>query len=97
MIPSGRWAQVVKPKGTLVQTSQYCVEGITLIFTRMPASFHCSTMACTASSSQPGEGRQTISTSIPPGWPASASRRLALATSRVKAGSFAYSGWTGLT
>ena len=44
MMPSGRWAQVVKPKGTLVHTSQYWVEGITLILTRMPASFHCSTM-----------------------------------------------------
>ena len=52
MMPSGRWAQVVKPNGTLVHTSQYCVEGMTLILTRMPASFHCSTMVCTASGSQ---------------------------------------------
>src|SRR4029450_12152272 len=56
MIPRGRWAQVVKPNGTLVHTSQYCVEGMTLILTRMPASFHCSTMLCTASSSQAGWG-----------------------------------------
>src|SRR5262249_23014493 len=65
MIPSGRCAHVVKPKGTLVQTSQYCVEGITLILTLMPASFHCSTIVCTASSSQAGCGRQTISVSMP--------------------------------
>src|SRR5207244_5137652 len=63
MTPSGRWAQVVKPNGTLVHTSQNCVDGITLIFTRMPASFHCSTIAWTASSSQPGCGRHTISRS----------------------------------
>ena len=36
-----------------------------LIFTRMPASFHCSTIACTATSSHSGWGRQTISVSIP--------------------------------
>ena len=65
MTPSGRWAQVVKPNGTFVHTSQYCVDGMTLILTRMPASFHCSTMVCTASSSQSGWGRQTISASIP--------------------------------
>ena len=65
MIPSGRWAQVVNPNGTLVHTSQYCVEGMTLILTRMPASFHCSTMVCTARSSQAGCGRQMISTSMP--------------------------------
>src|SRR2546426_6137016 len=71
MTPSGRCAHVVKPNGTLVHTSQYCVDGMTLIFTRMPASFHCSTIAWTASSSQPGCGRQTISVSMPLGWPAS--------------------------
>src|SRR5437879_11488327 len=67
MTPSGRCAHVVKPNGTLVHTSQYCVDGMTLIFTRMPASFHCSTIAWTASSSQPGCGRQTISVSMPLG------------------------------
>src|SRR5205814_8261514 len=77
MTPSGRCAHVVKPNGTLVQTSQYCVDGITLIFTRMPASFHCSTIACTASSSQPGCGLHAISVSRPLGYPASASSRLA--------------------
>ena len=65
MTPSGRWAQVVKPNGTFVHTSQYWVDGITLILTRMPASFHCSTIACTATSSQAGSGRQASSTSIP--------------------------------
>ena len=65
MTPSGRWAQVVKPNGTLVQTSQYWVDGITLILTRIPASFHCSTIVCTASSSHAGWGRAMISTSMP--------------------------------
>src|SRR5215813_4505137 len=89
MMPRGRCAHVVKPKGTLVQTSQYWVDGSTLILTRMPASFHCSTMVCTASSSQAGCGRQAISTSMPLAYPASASSFLALATSRWGIGNLA--------
>ena len=53
MVPSGCGVHPVKPKGTLVQTSQNCVDGMLLILTRIPASFHCSTSACTASSSPP--------------------------------------------
>jgi len=69
MTPRGRCAQVVKPKGTLVHTSQYWVEGMTLILQRIPASFHCSTIACTATTSQAAESddRAAISMSSPLG------------------------------
>jgi hypothetical protein len=58
------------------------VDGITLIFTRMPASFHCSTMACTASSSHAGCGRHAISESMPFGIAGVGQQLLGLATSR---------------
>ena len=65
MVPIGRWVQPVKPNGTFVQTSQNWVDGMLLILTRMPASFHCSTIACTASNSHAGSGLHAISVSIP--------------------------------
>ena len=67
MKPSGRWAQAVNPKGTLSHTSQNWAEGMTLMFTRMLASFHCSTRACTVCSSHAGSLRHAISVSKPSG------------------------------
>ena len=67
MIASGRWVQVVKPNGTLVHTSQYWVDGMTLSLhldaRLLPLLHH----GLQATSSQAGSGRQIISTSMPSG------------------------------
>ena len=65
MKPRGRCVHEVNPKGTLSHTSQKSEDGSRLILTRMPASFHCSTMVCTVAISQGGSFFDAISMSMP--------------------------------
>ena len=87
----------VVPSGAVVQMSQYCGFGTTLIAARMPASSHICCIAVAERRWWPGFCWIVSSTSMPSGWPASASSARAASTSRCHAGSSAYSGWIGET
>src|SRR3546814_17469975 len=85
MMPNGRWVHEVRLNGAVVQTSQYWVEGITLMVMSMPASLTCYFSTCTESCSQvPSVLPPLQVTWMPSGWPASASRAFDLATSRFR-------------
>src|SRR3546814_11284146 len=66
MMPNGRWVHEVRLNGAVVQTSQYCVEGITLIVMSMPASFTCSFSTCTESCSQVPSVLPTLKVTLRP-------------------------------
>src|ERR1700744_3903365 len=96
MTPSGRCCQLVKAKGALglVQISQYCGPGRTVILIFTPICFHIGDIACAAIGSHAVSDLQINSPSKPSGLPASASSFLAPAISCFMKPTSAYSGCT---